>query len=108
VLDLRLTKIDRQLVLALMHACGEVQDTMVRAPHAAIARLYNLVWTKFRLRTLASKLNWEAPMGSTWCILFCLREWNADTRPTSSLLDCRSGARKREKRFTINETAIRN
>jgi hypothetical protein len=49
------------------------------------ARLYNLV-DEFRLATLA-QLNWEAPMGSDLCILFCLQNGNADkTRVDSSLL----------------------
>jgi hypothetical protein len=31
-------------------------------------------WEDFGL-----KLNWEALAGfQTWCILFCLQEWNAD------------------------------
>jgi hypothetical protein len=56
VLDLRLDqKIDGAsgCLHSCMH-CGEAQgDTMEACVHRCTARLYNLVWTSFALRTLA-------------------------------------------------------
>jgi hypothetical protein len=55
-----------------MH-CGEAQgDTMEAcAPHAVLLGC-NLV-DEFRSQDFGLKLNWEAPMDRTWCILFCSR-----------------------------------
>jgi hypothetical protein len=64
-------------VLALMHIGGEAQVIPWLVHRMLYYRLYNLVWTSFALRTLASKLNCEATMGSlVYSILS--PEWNAD------------------------------
>jgi hypothetical protein len=68
VLDLRLDqKIDggaSGCCTSCMH-CGEAQGIPWKLACTACctARLYNLVWTSFALRTFGLKLNWEAPMG---------------------------------------------
>jgi hypothetical protein len=78
VLDLRLDqKIDGAsgCLHSCMH-CGEAQGDHGLCTACCTARLYNLVWTSFALRTLA--LNWEAPMGSDLVYSILSPEWNAD------------------------------
>jgi hypothetical protein len=84
VLDLRLDqKIDG--VLALMHALGEAQgDTMEACVHRMLYRsAVQSSVDEFRSQDFGLKLNWEAPMGSDWCILFCLQNGTL-IRPAST------------------------
>jgi hypothetical protein len=89
VLDLRLDqKIDG--ASGCLHSCMHLArlrgDTMEACTACCTARLCTPSVDEFRSQDFGLKLNWEAPMGSTWCILFCLQNGTDKTRVEGSLL----------------------
>jgi hypothetical protein len=96
VLDLRLDqKIDAGASGCCTHACiaASSGDTMegLRRCTAVVQSSAD----EFHSQTLG-QLNWEAPMGSDWCILILSPEWNADN-PRHRLLTAVARLSKRNR-----------
>jgi hypothetical protein len=91
VLDLRLDQIDGAsgCLHSCMH-CGEAQVIPWKLVHRMLycSAVQSSV-DEFRSQDFGLKLNWEAPMGSDLCILFCLQNGTL-IRPASTrfVIDC--------------------